>query len=53
MEEIEIKDFKIVIKTRYGYDRFEFVMAESEEEVRRVYEETLKKGEKIISITED
>jgi hypothetical protein len=42
-----MESFKIWIKTRRGYDRFELVLAENEEEVRRAFEGTLKSGEKI------
>jgi len=42
--------FKIWIKTRKGFERFEFVGAGSKEEVRRAYEGTLKWGEKIKGI---
>lgn len=45
--------FKVVIKTRMGYDRFEFFLAENIEEVRLVVEETLKRGEKIRYILEE
>jgi len=47
------KQFKVVIKTRRGFDRFEFFLAESEKEVRCVFEETIKQGEKVRSIKED
>lgn len=48
-----VKQFKVMIKTRMGFDRFEFFLAENKEEVRCVVEETLKQGEKIQCIRED
>jgi len=41
-----------MIATRRGFDRFEFVLAENEEEVRRAFEGALKAGEKIKYIAE-
>jgi hypothetical protein len=47
-----VKQFKTVIKTRSGYDRFEFFLACNKEEVKCAVEETLKRGEKIRYIRE-
>lgn len=47
-----VKQLKVVIKTRMGFDRFEFFLAENKEEVRCIFEETLKRGEKIRDIRE-
>lgn len=49
---IEMRQFKVWITTSKGFERFEFVLAENEEEVRCAIEETLKAGEKIKYITD-
>jgi len=47
-----MRQFKVWITTCKGFERFEFVLAENEEEVRCAIEETLRTGEKIKHITD-